>query len=88
MLRPVRGKHLPTRRFYTFDEILDRCSGQPWWNCWSQAHDEARYEIKWFAKDGGDEDPEEDECPDEACKWYAEENDLLFDEDGHIWTRW
>lgn len=74
-------------RLYSLGELDTKRAGQPWWNGWSKAFDEARFETFDYDDETFKEMTEDDRCDDEIVEAFADENYLKYDECGHLWRR-
>lgn len=76
------------RKLYTLGDLDTKRAGTAWWNHWSKAFDEARFETFDYDSETMSELTEEDRHDDEIVESFADEHDLLYDENGSLWRRW
>lgn len=76
------------RILYTLGDLDEKRAGTPWWNKWSKAFDEARFETFDYDDEVWSELTEEDRHNDEIVEAFADEYDLLYDNKGTLWRKW
>lgn len=71
-------------RHYTWDEIYERAEGAACGEPALRAKDEARWQVRWYAINHGEDDLEESEIPEEDVEYYSDKFNIIFDEYGNI----
>lgn len=69
---------------YTWDDIYDRAIDAGYGDDTLTAKDEARWQVRDFVLDLGDDDIEDAECPEYEIDFYCKEYSILFDINGNI----
>ena len=69
---------------YTWDDLYQRADGAACGEDVLKAKDEARWQVRNFAMEHGEIDPETAECPEDLVSAYCEKHVIRFDEHGNI----
>lgn len=69
---------------YTWDEIYERAEGAAYGEPALRAKDEARWQVRWYAIDHGEDDLEELKIPEYGVEDYVNKYNIMFDEYGNI----
>lgn len=69
---------------YTWDDLYKRADGAACGEDTLKAKDTAREQVRQFAIMFGLDDPEKEECPEDAVDDYCKEYNICFDENGNI----
>lgn len=69
---------------YTWDDLYDRADGAACGEDTLEAKDEARWQVRCFAMEHGEEDLEEAGCPEDEVDYYCNKYNILFNENGSI----
>ena len=69
---------------YTWDDLYDRADGAAFGEDTLKAKDEARWQVRCFAMELGEDDLENAGCPEDTVEDYCKKYDIWFDERGNI----
>lgn len=69
---------------YTWNDLYKRADGAACGQDTLKAKDIARYQVRCFAMECGNEDLEKAECPEDEVNWYCNKYNILFNENGNI----
>ena len=69
---------------YTWDDLYNRADGAACGEDTLKAKDTAREQVRQFVIMFGLDDPEKEECPEDAVDDYCKEYNICFDENGNI----
>ena len=69
---------------YTWDDLYKSADGAACGEDTLKAKDEARWQVRCFAIEHGEEDLDETDCPENEVDYYCNKYNILFDENGNI----